>query len=385
VIAALAAAATGCGSGSRSARASHFQLLKVTLTNKGCSPTKLAAESGPMTFVVVNGGTKKVTELEVRRPDGVVLGEKEGVIGDLGGSFSLRLGPGHYVLACPLPFGGGNGTLVVGGQPIPDASTPPSLAATGVSIVQLYHPLTRYTKYEAATLAKLRGQLATLAGRLSEGDVAGARSAWLAAHLSWLRLGQDDGAYGAFGSLGNRIDGTASGDVGTTSSRSFTGFHRVELDLWRRNDLVAAQADTAVLRKLVGSLNRRALSRDLPNAPLALDSWVLRCHEILEDALRDSLSQNDNYGSDSDLDSVRADVTATREMLTVLGGLIQTRAPGLVPTAKRELRAIDSALAAAPAHTDLAALPARVRERIDAAVGAALETLAPVSELMEIS
>ncbi|HEX4108256.1 MAG TPA: hypothetical protein VHX88_09000 [Solirubrobacteraceae bacterium] len=71
--------------------------------------------------------------------------------------------------------------------------------------------------------ATLRGQLATLERRLGAGDLAAAGSAWLAAHLSWLALGQGDGAYGAFGNLGNEIDGTAAGDVGTTSSPSFTG------------------------------------------------------------------------------------------------------------------------------------------------------------------
>ena len=92
------------------------QLLKVTLTNQGCSPKKMAAKSGSMTFVVSNGGTNKVTELELRKTNGVVLGESEHIVGDKSGAFSLRLGPGHYVLDCPLPLGGGHGTLVVTGR-----------------------------------------------------------------------------------------------------------------------------------------------------------------------------------------------------------------------------------------------------------------------------
>jgi high-affinity iron transporter len=390
ILAALAAAgvmavATGCGSGSAASPAARAQrqLLRVTLTSKGCSPKKASARSGPMRFVVVNGGTKLVSELEVRKTDGVVLGEKENV-GVLPGSFHLRLDPGHYVLACPLPYGGGNGTLVVHGRPISNAAAPTARVAGGVSVSQLYEPLSRYSAYASGRLATLRAQLATLSDRVREGDLDGARSAWLAAHLSWLRLGQDDGAYGAFGTLGNKIDGTADGDAGTTSSPSFTGFHRVELDLWHRDHPAATLSDTATLKRLVDSINRRTLRGDLPTTTAALDAWVLRCHEILEDALRDSLTQNDDYGSNTDLESVHADVGATHEMLTVLGGLIRPRAPGLVPTAERRLTAIDAALAAAPPHTQLSALPVRTRQRIDAAVGAALETLAPVSELMEI-
>ena len=384
LVSALALAAAGCGSSSKVSHTSNRQLLKVTLTNRGCSPRRLKAKSGRMTFVVVNGGTKLVSELEVRKTNGVVLGEKENVVGRLGRTFSLKLAPGRYVLACPLPYGGGNGTLAVAGRSIGDTAAPITRGAP-ITIVQLHHPLARYREYVSALLARTRGQLATLSLRLGEGDLAGARSAWLAAHMSWLRLGQDDGAYGAFGNLGNRIDGTADGDPGTTSSPSFTGFHKVELDLWRRHDVAAARADTAVLRRLVGSLDQRTVRRDLPRTKLALDSWVLRCHEILEDALRDSLTQNDNYGSGSDVASIRADVAATREMLSVLGPQITPRAPGLVATATRQLGEVDSALADAPPHTELAALPVRKRQRINAAVGAALETLAPISELMEVA
>jgi Cupredoxin-like domain len=118
---AVATAAAGCGSGSDSERTAgdphRRQLLKVTLTEKGCSPKKLVAKAGPTTFVVVNGGTKKVDELEVMKPNGVVVGEKEDVVGNSRASFSAGLRPGHYMLVCPLPLGGGNGTLVVTGKP----------------------------------------------------------------------------------------------------------------------------------------------------------------------------------------------------------------------------------------------------------------------------
>jgi iron uptake system component EfeO len=116
--AAVAAAAVGCGSDMQSSPAAQRQVLKVTLTDNGCSPKRLAARSGQMTFVVSNGGTKRLSELEVLKSNGVKLGEKEHIVGAATGSFTLRLGPGHYILACPLPEGGGNGALVVTGKRI---------------------------------------------------------------------------------------------------------------------------------------------------------------------------------------------------------------------------------------------------------------------------
>jgi hypothetical protein len=50
--AALAAATAACGSSTKSSRDSDRQLLKIALTDKGCSPKRLSAKSGPLTFVV---------------------------------------------------------------------------------------------------------------------------------------------------------------------------------------------------------------------------------------------------------------------------------------------------------------------------------------------
>ena len=50
----------------------------------------------------------------------------------------------------------------------------------------------------------------------------------------------------------------------------------------------------------------------LPATKLGLTNWTLRPHEVLEDALRDSLTGDDDYGSHTDLDSIAADVSVTR-------------------------------------------------------------------------
>ncbi|HTW13297.1 MAG TPA: EfeM/EfeO family lipoprotein [Solirubrobacteraceae bacterium] len=268
------------------------------------------------------------------------------------------------------------------------AQTVSSPGVVPVVTVQLYGPLAQYTQYVEAKLARLRPQLAALRAAAASGNLGAAESDWLAAHSTWLELGQDDDAYGAFGDLGERIDGEANGLRGTTSNPSFTGFHRVEMDLWERHDLTAAAGDARELAALAGQLTAARVQRDLPSSATALDAWVLRCHEILEDALRDSLSQDDDYGSNSDLVSLRADVSATREMLKLLAPLIEQRQPAIVPSATRELAAIDGAINAAGgarAGRSLARLPLRRRQALDETTGAALETLAPVSELMQIS
>ena len=252
---------------------------------------------------------------------------------------------------------------------------------------ELAAPMTAYRAYVRRLIGTLQRQTALLVGEVGAGDVTGAESTWLAAHLTWLQIGQDDGAYGAFGQLGREVDGTAAGlELGVASPR-FTGFHRVELDLWTRHDLARAAIDAARLHGLIVALGRRRLSQELPMSVGGLVSWTRRTSEILEDGQQNSLSGDDDYGSGSGLASLGADVAATREWLTLLAPLIDPRSPRLVGRARRQLVGLSTAIQAtrpAGQWVAVASLPTAERERVNAATGAVLETLAPAAGLLKI-
>jgi iron uptake system EfeUOB component EfeO/EfeM len=245
--------------------------------------------------------------------------------------------------------------------------------------------LSGYRSYVANKLSTVQGEVAALAAAIGSGDVAQAESDWLTAHLTWLDIGQDDGAYGCFGQLGNEIDGLAAGHTDGTSDPGFTGFHRIEFDLWTDDNLTAAARDTATLQELLTELVKTPLTTYLPATPNGVASWLLRPHEVLEDADRDSLTAADDYGSGTDVASTTADVDAVREMLSLLGPVLSPLAPHLTRHISNEL---DSLIAAAEATkvngawVSITSLPVRQREQIDADVGAALETLAPIPELL---
>ena len=99
VIAACVLAA-GCGGEEGAASGAKTpQTLRVTLTDAGCSPAKLRASAGSITFEITNGGTAKVSEAEVKNGDGIILGESENIVSGIDGSFTLDLQPGRYVLS----------------------------------------------------------------------------------------------------------------------------------------------------------------------------------------------------------------------------------------------------------------------------------------------
>jgi iron uptake system EfeUOB component EfeO/EfeM len=257
-----------------------------------------------------------------------------------------------------------------------------------VPALELEQPMLEYRAYVQRLLGAVARQVTTLVARLRAGDVSGAESAWLSAHLSWLEIGQDDGAYGAFGDMGRQIDGTAAGLVNGTADPQFTGFHKVELDLWTRGDVASAASDAAQLQRLVARLAAAKLGPELPMSPVGLSVWTLRAHEILEDGLRDALAGDGEYGSGTALASITADVAATREMVTLLAPVIEPRAPRLVGRARRQLVAVVRTAQAGRVDgrwVAISRLTHGPRERVDAAVGAVLETLAPIPDLIQVA
>jgi hypothetical protein len=245
--------------------------------------------------------------------------------------------------------------------------------------------LAEYRTYVAGRLTTLQSQVSALQSALAGGSLAAAESAWLTAHETWLTIGQDDGAYGCFGALGGEIDGLAGGLPLGTGDPGFTGFHRIEFDLWTNHDLSTAASDTQTLQGLLGQLLSQPLASYLPASANGIANWVLRPHEVFEDADRDTLSADDDYGSGTELASLSADVAAVRTMLGELAPTLGSLAPSLIGDADAQLDALETEIQATQvngAWVSIEDLPVRQRQQIDADVGALLETLAPIPDLL---
>ncbi len=239
---------------------------RITFGNVTCAPGWRAPNPGVARFAVANRSGHRATVYLFRAGSGAIVGQirnsKPGSVRHL----TVRLRPGSYAWGCALR-----------GFPrhVSDAARVPvhrQLGGTGPAVVpllsgELAGPLRTYRTYVAARIVALTPQVAALAAAVDSGNLAAAQSAWLTAHLTYLAIGQDDGAYGVFGELGRQIDGTAAGLVNGTADPRFTGFHKLELDLWRRRDLAAARPDATRLSSLVAELARRRLSRELPVDP----------------------------------------------------------------------------------------------------------------------
>jgi high-affinity iron transporter len=381
---ALPAIAAAIGALTLGATAAAAAPERITFGNVTCAPAWPPPNPGRDTFLVANRSNRVATVYLFRADSGRIIATIKRLRAGASQRLTATLTPGPYAWGCDLrgyPEHVSEADKVVGHRQA--GGTGPPIVPTNPQ--ELLGPLVGYRHYVAAKLETLAAEVTALRAAIGSGDTAASQSAWLTAHETWLEIGQDDGAYGAFGNLGREIDGTSAGLVGGVSSRRFTGFHKVELDLWTRHDLASAGTDAALLAQLIAEVSKLRVAAVFPVTRLALTNWTLRCHEVLEDALRDSLTGDDDYGSHTDLQSVVADVAATRELLGLLAPLLRPRKPALVGTAHRQLTRLDRVIAASGDDgTAIAALPRITRERVDAAAGAALETLAPIPDLLRI-
>jgi iron uptake system component EfeO len=242
----------------------------------------------------------------------------------------------------------------------------------------LLGPAKEYHAYVTAGLTQLAAQTAALYADVRAGNLAGAKTAWLTAHLTYERLGA---AYGTFGNFDTEIDGRPDGLVGGVKSPEFTGFYRIEYGLWHGQSAAELTRPAAALLGYV-----RALRSAFPQMEIDLLDIGLRTHEILENALEFQLTGHDDYGSGTTLATTAANITGTRELLRILNPLLVTRYTGLpaVYTWLNRLRTlVDAQRHPDGTWTPVSKLSLTAREQIDAAAGQVLEELAPIAAITE--
>lgn len=288
----------------------------------------------------------------------------------------VRLAAGDYALQCLFE----DQSPVTGPARSVTGDAPGVRGVLPIPQNKLIRATLRYTDWVRRQLPLLEQQTRSLARAASAGNLTEAKRWWLAAHSGYERLGA---AYDAFGDLDGVINGLPSGLPDGVHDSDFTGFHRVELALWRPGSTSAAERrhQAGVLADAVSDLRAELASAQLD--PL---TFSIRAHEIAENLLRPVLTGRADFGSHSDLATVAAGLDGTRTVLNLVRRQLAPR----YPHAKRLYRAVDRArhlmarLARGPlGHTAIADWPRTQRERIDAVVAVLTERLAPVASVLE--
>jgi len=349
----------------------------ITVTGSSCAKDWTAGHTGAQTFNVTNT-SGKAGEVNLDNAAGDVVAEIETLGPATTAVMSATLGAGTYTFRCLMSGQAATASapVQVDGKAVQNAPA----AVAPITVAELQPAATAYQQYVDPKLVTLTAQVAAIRADLTGGNLAAARTDWLPAQLTWDQIGA---AYDSFGDLGNAIDGLPNGLPNGVDDSGFTGLHRLEYGLWHGQS--AAQL-VPVADKLTADL--ATLRSQLPALTIDPTDMPVRAHEILEDALRDRLSGNADEGAGAAYPQTYADLQGTRVVLAELAPMIDKRAPGLLAVIDPQLDALQAALLAtqtsggqwqSPAQTPLAA-----REQVDATIGAALESLSQVPDLLEV-
>jgi high-affinity iron transporter len=350
----------------------------VTVTRDECAGDWSSARAGTQTFTVANA-SGKAGEINLVNAGGAVVAEVETLGPATTADMSATLGSGSYTFKCYL-----SGQAVTSSAPVQvtaQDNQAVTAAVTPVTVRELTGPNEAYQAYAAGQLATLAGEVTTIQADLRRGDLAAARKDWLAAQLGWEQVGA---SYNSFGEAGVAVDGLPDGLPDGVNDKAFTGLHRLEYGLWHAQSAVSLEPVAAVLARDIAAVRKNLTSDDLAGDPTNLP---LRSHEILEDALRDHLSGLDDQGSGAAFAETYANLQVTRVVLGELASLINARAPKLLPAARTQMDALQQALLATRAAGQWespGSAPLLVRQQVNAAIGALLETLSQVPDLLEV-
>lgn len=377
--------------------AAHPRRTRLEVGLDGCTHDWSDAGAGAQVFEVKNTSDRPM-EVQLMGPDAKgstsdakdpqhaqIYAELEALGPGVTREMTTSIGSGSYHFTCmpeDAPAVSSPNTDV----PKPDDAVAASLpqpvehaeAATEQEIIPYTQKYEKWVKDQLPGIRSQTDQLGDIIQRRGPTWREDAQQVWLSAHHDYMKLGA---AYGAFGDKGDAIDGTAAGLEHGADDDEFTGFHRIEKGLWSDESpddlLPLAQG----LSTDVSSLR----DEDLQVGALELG---LRTHEISEDTATLTLSGKDDFGSHSGLDSARAQLEGTRELLDLQRPLLSDRLPAghldaIYARLDRATTTIDDAASAHP-NTAPADLPADARGRVRSEVAQLSEQLAEVAAVTDI-
>jgi iron uptake system EfeUOB component EfeO/EfeM len=261
---------------------------------------------------------------------------------------------------------------------------------TPIPASRFRRPVAEYLAYSVNQLTIMQREMPGLRAALAAGNRSAAEASWREVWSRYLRLG---GAYleGQIAALNQKIDGGPGGLPGGTSSPQFIGLHRIEFGLW-------TGAPLGSLIPYVDGLetNVAAMKAALPHTAIDPLDFATRTHEILEDAQRDLLSGTDVPWSGEGVLGTAAGIAATQELINTLRPLLveppaqadppaNPRSPAVAEADLKVLNSVLDSLAREhggelPTNQQLTSTQA---ERLDAALGQALEGLAQIPGMLE--
>ena len=279
-----------------------------TATDTACELSGTEANTGPSTFVITNNGTK-VTEFYVYGEGDRVMGEVENVSPGLTRKLIVQLSdPGNYQTACkPGMVGDGiRGDFNVAGEKVTISSEGQFASRVG----QLQALRDRQTD-------ALVGATQTFVDAVKRGDINAAKAQFPIARIYYERI--EPVAESFPNDLDPRID-LREADV--EPGQKWTGFHRLEKDLW----VTGLQPDTnAIADQLVADVKELNSNVKAPNFKIDSTQIAGGAQGLLDEISTSKITGEEDIFSHTDLWDFHANVEGSSEAVASVRPILDAR------------------------------------------------------------
>ncbi len=300
----LAVVVTAVGCSSSAPGPSVPEGVSVKASDTACVAESTTFKAGSQTFSISNVGSQ-VTDFYVYAPGDRVVGEVGHIGPSTGKKLTVALKPGVYQLACkPGLAGKGIRTPIVvkapsGVQP----STSPELDAA----------VATYRSYIVAQARLLQSRSKPFIAAVEAGDVEKAKSLYAAARVPYDAI---EPVAASLGDLDPRIDARIDDvEVG----QQWTGFHRLEHDLWKTGDI---SQDRPVALQLQADIAR--LVDQVQRVDLSADEIATGAQSLLQQVATVKLAGAEERYSQLDLVDASANIEGAHQAYDALRSIVAT-------------------------------------------------------------
>ncbi|MHA6780283.1 iron uptake system protein EfeO [Pseudonocardia saturnea] len=324
-VAVLGLALAGCTS-TAPADAGAGGPITVAASDDACEVGASEAAAGTISFDITNSGSK-VTEFYLYATGGRIMGEVENIGPGLsrqlivevpdGGTYETACKPGMVGDGIRAPF-----TVTGSAQRTVDSDTRLAEATAG------------YARYVNSQVEALVPKTQEFVDAVQAGDVEGAKALFPISRTYWERI---EPVAESFGDIDPRIDGRE--DDEREPGVEFTGYHRLEKDLW----VDGLQADSsAVADQLMADITE--LAGRVPTVELTPLSLANGAKELLDEVATGKITGEEDRYSHTDLWDFKANVEGSQGAIAALRPVLDERAPELGPLLDERFAALDSVL-----------------------------------------
>lgn len=299
--------------------------IAVAASDSSCSISSTDLEAGPATFTVTNKGSR-VTEFYVYAEGDRILGEVENVGPGLTRNLVVDLTKGTYEGACkPGMVGDGiRETLKVTGEAAKPLSDSEELTAAATS----------YERYVESQTGALIDKTTEFVDAVKAGKVDEAKTLFPIARTYWERIEPVAEIFGDLDPLtdGREPDAKAEG-------RDFTGWHRIEKQLWVSNNTEGMDKYADDLLKNVKTVVSESKKKPLTALQLAQGSKGL-----LDEVATGKITGEEDEFSHTDLWDFKANIEGSQAAIAALRPVLESQDPALVKQLDARFKALDTEL-----------------------------------------